>query len=211
MSRRISGKSKVERKMGKGEGACYKPYITTSEFNSTGTTSVVKDWKTGRGVHCLSQGEAILFYLLRWDDNNADIREQFPLDFDETVAIAKEMGFNPPKDVMTTDMLVTLVDGSYVAYSVKADKNLSNRQMQLLCIEKQYWINREVPYNLVFKTDMNATLASNIRLVTEFYDPALVFDEVSAIKHKIAIKEYKLDMSKKLIDSSILTKLLENK
>ena len=112
---------------------------------------------------------------------------------------------------MTTDMLVTLVDGSYVAYSVKADRNLSNRQMQLLCIEKQYWVNREVPYNLVFKTDMNTTLASNIRLVTEFYDPALVFDEVNAIKHKIAIKEYKLDMSKKLIDNSILTKLLENK
>ena len=49
MGRRISGKSKVERKMGEGEGACYKLYITTSAFNSTGTTSVVKDWKTGKG------------------------------------------------------------------------------------------------------------------------------------------------------------------
>ncbi len=30
--------------MGSGEGKDYLPYITTSEFNSLGTTSVIKDW-----------------------------------------------------------------------------------------------------------------------------------------------------------------------
>ena len=37
--------------MGTGVGKDYIPYITTSEFNSQGTTSVIKDWKTGRGVN----------------------------------------------------------------------------------------------------------------------------------------------------------------
>lgn len=209
MNKRKLNENQKEGGIGKRAASEYKPYITTSEFNSNGTTSVVKDWKTGRGVHCLSQGEAILFYILRWDDNNVDIREQFPLDYDETVKIASQMGFLQPKAVMTTDMLVTLADGNLIAYSVKADRNLNKRQLQLLCVEKQYWLNRNVECRIVFKTDMNSTLASNIRLVTEFYDPALVFDVVSAIKHKIAIKEIRLDMSSKPLDNSILKKLLE--
>ena len=30
----------------------YKPHITTSQFNSIGTTTVITDWKTGRVVLC---------------------------------------------------------------------------------------------------------------------------------------------------------------
>ena len=48
MGKRISEKGKQLRGMGTGEGAEYIPYITTSEFNSRGTTSVTTDWKTGR-------------------------------------------------------------------------------------------------------------------------------------------------------------------
>ncbi len=59
MSNRLSAKTKAIRKMGQGTGADYKPYITTSEFNSHGTTSVIKDWKTGRAVHCLSREKCI--------------------------------------------------------------------------------------------------------------------------------------------------------
>ena len=73
--------------MGEGTGKDYRPYITTSEFNSQGTTSVIRDWKTDRGVHCLSQGEMLWYYILRWDDENIDIREQYPLDYGETVRI----------------------------------------------------------------------------------------------------------------------------
>ena len=211
MSNRLSAKTKAIRKMGQGTGADYKPYITTSEFNSHGTTSVIKDWKTGRAVHCLSQGEMYWYYILRWDDTNIDVREQYPLDFTETVNMANKMGFSPPREIMTTDMLVTKKNGIEVAYSVKSDKQLSKRQMQLLCIEKQYWLNQGTKCQLVFKSEMNTILASNIRLVTEFYDAALVFDVVSAIKHKIAIKEIEFDMDSKYIENSDLMKLLEVK
>ena len=151
------------------------------------------------------------YYILRWDDTNIDVREQYPLDFTETVNIANKMGFPPPRKIMTTDMLVTKKNGTEVAYSVKSDKQLSKRQMQLLCIEKQYWLNQGTKCQLVFKSEMNTILASNIRLVTEFYDAALVFDVVSAIKHKIAIKEIEFDMDSKHIENSDLMKLLEVK
>ena len=84
MARRLSDETKKKRKMGTGEGKDYIPYITTSEFNSRGTTSVIKDWKTGRGVHCLSQGETLWYYILRWEDNNEDIREHYQLHLHNT-------------------------------------------------------------------------------------------------------------------------------
>ena len=57
--RRKSDKAKRKEKYGIGHGADYKPYIRTSEFNSLGTCSNPIDWKTGRTVHLLSQGEKI--------------------------------------------------------------------------------------------------------------------------------------------------------
>lgn len=207
MSRRISEKTKKIRKMGEGTGKDYKPYITTSEFNSMGTTSVIKDWKTGRGVHCLSQGEMLWYYILRWDDENIDIREQYPLDYIKTCKIAERFGFKNPQHIMTTDFLVTKADGKSVAYSVKTNSDLKKRQLELLCIEKYYWISRGVDYQLLLKTDANRTLAGNVRLVTEFYDADRVFDEISAIKHKIAIKEYPVDMESELFDEAALKKI----
>lgn len=213
MSRRKSDKTKQSQHMGTGHGANYIPYITTSEFNSQGTTSVVKDWKTGRRVHCMSQGEALWYYILRWDDNNIDIREQFPLDNELTVKIAYENGFKHPQSethIMTTDFLVTEADGTLHAYSVKPDRNLSERTLQLLCIEKIYWITKGCKFDILFKSDVNRVLANNIRLVTEFYDPLMVFDKYSAIKHKIATKEYEIDLKTRPIDDSIMDRYWRN-
>lgn len=212
MSRRKSDKTKQSYKMGTGDGAKYLPYITTSEFNSQGTTSVIEDWKTGRRVHCMSQGEMLWYYILRWDDNNIDIREQYPLDNKLTVKIARENGIKHPVNdnhIMTTDFVVTEADGSLHAYSVKVNRKLNERTLQLLCIEKIYWTTKGCKFDILFKSDVNKILASNIRLVTEFFDPCNVFDKYSAIKHKLAIKEYVMDLSSKPIDNAIMDKLLE--
>ena len=42
MSKRISRATKLARGQGSGEGAKYKSYVMTNEFNSLGTTSVGK-------------------------------------------------------------------------------------------------------------------------------------------------------------------------
>lgn len=57
--RRKSQNGKLKEHRGTGVGADYKPWIQTGEFGSKGTTSNPIDWKTGRQVQLLSQGEAI--------------------------------------------------------------------------------------------------------------------------------------------------------
>ena len=213
MSKRLSTASKKKRHMGEGEGKDYKPYITTSEFNSLGTTSVIVDWKTGRGIHCLSQGEAYWYYILRWDDNNLDIREQFPMEREETIKIADSLGFKHPENdeyIMTIDFLATEADGKLHAYSVKSDKeSLTDRMLEILCIEKTYWESKGVLYTLLFKTDADLTLVHNIRDVVRFYNAQNIFDKVSLIKHKIATKEASVDMSNKELTNCMILELME--
>lgn len=210
MSKAPSRTTKLARHMGEGVGKDYLPYITTNEFNSQGTAAIIPDWKTGRGVHCLSQAEAYWYYVLRWDEDNIDIREQFPLDRDTTEEIADRIGIKHPgnKDyVMTTDFLVTRRDGAFKAYSVKTGRNLSDRAMQILCIEKIYWMNKGVDFAMLFREDINNTLVSNIRNVVMFYDEGEVFDEISFIKHKIAVKEIQWDMENRIISNDALKEL----
>ncbi len=199
MPKIASSKTKKTRHMGEGAHKDYLPYITTSEFNSLGTTSVIVDWKTGRGIHCLSQGEAYWYYVLRWDDDNIDIREQYPLDNKITTKLAKENGLRHPgsdEGIMTTDFLVTKGDGTYHAYSVKATrKSLNKRSLEKLFLEKLYWENKNVPFDLLFKEDLNMTLARNIRCIVPFYDESNVYDDFSLVKHDIAIKKIKVDLA----------------
>ena len=110
---------------------------------------------------------------------------------------------------MTTDFLATKTDGSYTAYSVKPDKRLSERTLQLLCIEKIYWKNNDVPFQMLFKDEVNMILANNIRLVTEFYDESKVFDKYSEVKHMIATKEIDVDLTKKILDNTDIDRMLE--
>lgn len=210
MSKRISRATKLARGQGSGEGATYKPYVMTNEFNSLGTTSVIKDWKTGRGVHCLSQAEALWYYILRWDDNNIDIREQYPLDRNITSKIADKYGFKHPGNsdhIMTTDFLVTKKNIKLHAYSVKPDRNPSKRTLEILCIEKLYWKHNNIEFDMLFKEDVNTILASNIRLVTEYYDERRVFDRYSNIRHNIATKKISCDMEFKILTNDDLDKI----
>ena len=137
----ITEEGRLRRGRGTGEGKDYKPWLENREVNSMGTASEVIDYKTGRQVHLLSQGEVYWYYLLRWRDDVTDIREQFPLELEMTVEISRKLGFRHPyneKTRMTTDMLITKTDGTYEAYSVKTDKSVLDnaRNIEKLYIEK---------------------------------------------------------------------------
>lgn len=210
--RRISEQRKKREHRGEGSGANYKPYIQAREFNSLGTCSNPIDWKTGRTVELLSQTEKAVWYLLRWDDQVTDIQEQYPLELSKTVALSQELGIRHPKDTstrMTTDFLVTLKNKPRMAVSVKASRAdlESNRTIEKLYLEKQYWKSQGVPFSLVFKSDVNMTAVNNIRLITEFYSPESIFDEVSALKHLIAQKLIHVDLAKEPLN---FQKLLNN-
>ena len=62
-----------------------------------------------------------------------------------------------------------------------------------LDIERCYWEKfRHVPYEIVFKEDMNVVFAENIRIVSKFYDASSVFDEMSMMKQIIETKSNQL-------------------
>lgn len=214
---KISGKGK--HREGRGTGGCadYKPWIKVREVNSLGTATSVIDYKTGRNVELLSQGEVYWWYYLRWQDDVEDIQEQFPLDLATTVAIADSLGYAHPKDnshEMTTDLLVTKINGKREAYSVKVNpKALDNpRTLEKLMIEKMYWESQGVPFHMAFKNKLNKTLIQNLIDVLECYDPSAVSDPIGAIRYKIAHKEIIVDMeSSPLNYSAILSQYLEIK
>jgi len=204
MSRRISDGTKIKQKRGTGHFEDYKPWININELSSTGTASVIKDWKHGRGVQCMSQAELMYYLLLRWDDDNIDITEQYPLPPEETDRIADSFGFRRPAHIMTTDFVCWNPGMKPHAYAVKTSLDLPKRKKELLMIEREYWKRHDVPFNILLKENVNAVLANNIRLVTRFYNESAVFDHYSEIKHKIARKEYEADMSHALLDAAAL-------
>lgn len=200
--RKKSKKTKEKLKMGTGTGADYKPWIQVGEFGSTGTAGRVIDWKTGRSVHLMSQAEIYFWYIIRWNDEILDIREQYPLALDETEKLADEFGIKHPSQngypvVMTTDLLATTKKG-YAAFSVKKSEHLSERTVEKLFLEKQYWSRKNVYWKLVTATDYNMTLAQNIRDVTAFYNIDFFQDTISFLKFLIARKYIEIDLSHEL-------------
>lgn len=201
--RRISEKGKQKEKRGTGTGESYKPYIQTREFNSLGTCSNPIDWKTGRSVHLLSQGEDMLWHILRWNDDIADIREQYPLELKRTFEIASQYGLSHPgTDPMTSDFLVTRNDKQLEVYSLKASRDVleSERNVERLFIEKTYWVTQGIPFKLVFKADLNKMLYNNIRLVVPYYNVGNIHDDASVIKHLIATRRLRVDMESKALN-----------
>lgn len=196
----VSRKTKIKEKRGSGNGADYKPYIKAREIASLGTCSNIVDWKHGRVIETLSEGETWLYYILRWDDSSIDLREQYPLDLDETNRLAEHLNIQPPSkglDNMTTDILVTKAGGSLAAWSVKDSKesvNKNPRTVEKLYLEKMYWSLHGVKWSLIYKTDLNRVYVDNIRLCVEFFDVNRVFDDISLMKHLIAVKKISLDM-----------------
>lgn len=204
--RNKSTKTKQKLKMGTGDGADYKPYLQVGEFGSMGTCSCIVDYKTGRTVHTFSQAEAMMWYILRWDDENLDIKEQYPLPVEETVRIARQNNFAHPfrngeYSVLTSDFYVKRKDRQFVI-SIKTDIN--EKMYKNLLIEKLYWNSIDVPWYLQFKKDINETEFINIKSVVRYYNCTYFPDEITFLKFLIARKLIVVDMKTKLDYQMIL-------
>ena len=160
----------------------------------------------------LSQGELMFYFILRWDDNVIDIREQFPLDSNEVRRISDKTGIPYPVKKgyrMTTDFLVDYNDGHQVAYNIKTNRNnISKHDQRYSSIEELYWNLKGTEYRRVYKDELNPTLADNIRRVFSYYDPNTVTDEITMVKHLIAHKQIIVDMNKPINYSQILNEMI---
>ncbi len=199
--------TKRKLKMGTGDKENYRPFIEVGEFGSLGTAACVVDYKTGRSVHLLSQAEIIAWYLLRWEDNVIDIKEQYPLNIKETLKIAEDYGVKHPFKndepiILTTDLYVISNTGN-LAVSIKASKN--NLNYNNLFIEKKYWENHSVHWKLISKEEFNIIRYKNIRNVVPYYNLNFFPDEISFIKFLIARKLLIVDMDKPLDYWQIIT------
>ena len=200
--RKKSRQTKEKLKMGTGSGADYKPWIQVGEFGSVGTAGRVVDWKTGRVVHLMSQVEIYFWYVLRWNDEVLDVREQIPLDLETTERIAEAYGIcHPSKNgesvIMTTDFLVDTNGGS-TAFSVKHTAAFSERTLEKLFLEQQYWMCKDVPWKLVTVNDFYMLAARNIRDIVTFYNVTDFTDRISFLKFLVARKYIQIDIHKDL-------------
>lgn len=212
-TRHISEERKIAEGRGKGRGAEYKPWINACEIGGNGTACSMPDWKHGRGIQCLSQGELYAYALLRWQDNVDDILEQYPLHLDITTEIAKRLGYrasNNGRTHMTTDFVV--VRGQSVeAYSIKASRGtLSERDKELQKIEEIFWTGWEVPWHQWFTDEMDKTKALNILDVVTVYNKWPNMDDFAVVRHLLAHKIIEVDMSQKIEYKRIIEALKEN-
>lgn len=163
---------------GQGHGKDYRPWLAIQDVSSHGRSSRIHSRKTDREHHLLSDIETALFLLLDWSNSVTDIREQFPLDRDETRRIAADMGVRHPADtqsrtdiVMTTDFVVNVRAGDTImlaARSVKPASELDKvRTLEKQEIERRYWHVKGVDWGLVTDLDLPAQRIKNLRWLHE--------------------------------------------
>jgi hypothetical protein len=156
---------------GSGEGADYRPWITTHDFPSLGQVCRARGETTGRIHHMMSSLERDLFLILDYDPEVTDIQEQYPLPLYETQLIAADLGVKHPEAndwsvVMTTDFLYCR-SGIWHAAAVKPSSELDNeRVMEKLDIERCYWEKHSTDWKIQTEKTINRTRARNILWIT---------------------------------------------
>jgi hypothetical protein len=167
---------------GQGHGEQYKPWYKVQNVPSLGYAHRVLGWKTNRRHEFLSNLELFFFYLLEWALSVIDVREQFPLlPLDETVAIAKELGFKHPVvpgthtlAVMTTDFLVDVRhNGSIKEYArtIKPSRALdSKRVLEKFEIERRFWLRRGVDWGVVTEHGIPTDFVKNVEWLHPYKD-----------------------------------------
>jgi len=161
---------------GKGRLAEYKPWIRTTDFSSEGNARRVRGIKTGREHHFLSNIEFDLYLLLEWAPTVIDIREQFPLPRDLTVAFAEELGIKHPcypkstiPIVITVDICATYeVNGEQVirGYSCKpAEATETERTLEKIQIERFLFQKSGHQHHLVIDQDLPTQQCRNIESI----------------------------------------------
>lgn len=205
MGRSPSDKTKFKEKRGTGHGADYKPWIKTSEFNSRGTCHEPVDWKHKRTIQLLSGAEEVYYYLLRWNDDVTDIREQYPLDLQQTVGIAYENSIRHPRSrdgnytPMTTDFLIDIANEVFpIAVSIKYDRDrMTKRDIEKMYLAKTYWRRLGIAYYIYYYSDLSREdihMAHNIARAVQYYDLSSVREGNNTDKAKYLVANKILDI-----------------
>lgn len=155
---------------GKGRGPAYSPWLRVRDIPSKGRSHRVFGHKSRRTHHLFSDLELAVFLTLDWSSKTIEIREQFPLQQEVTLELAKDASIRHPQvsgtiQVMSSDFLVNSSDPNLpkFALQVKYTKDLSDpRTVEKLELERRYWVHKEVPWFLVTEKEISNTVFQNI-------------------------------------------------
>lgn len=205
-----------QERRGQGFGENYKPYLTVRDVPSKGRVHRRPSLTHNRVVHLLSDLELAVFLLLDWQENVLDIREQFPLNQEKTLEIARRLGIKHPSyqgvdQVVTTDLLIDLeINGSHInhAISIKYAQDLEDkRNIEKLEIERRYWENEGIDWYIFTEHEIPTKTIKNIRwLAAHTYNYELDAETRISVFEKIVqaidVQPYiKLADILKLVDS----------
>lgn len=166
--------AKNERWIKEGRGAGrnqeYKPWLTVRDLPSEGRSHRVFGQKSQRTYHLFSDLELAVFLLLEWHSDTQEIREQFPLQLEVTVELAKEAGIVHPANAgvlqyMSSDFLVNADNPEkpkFVLQAKYAEALSDKRTIEKLELERRYWGKKEVPWFLITEQDIPGTVFQNI-------------------------------------------------
>jgi hypothetical protein len=110
-----------------------------------------------------------------------DIREQFPLEREKTLAIAESKKIKHPEDsetktplVFSTDFFITIRKDTaieYLARTIKPSQLLNNpRIIDKFEIERQYWKDSNVDWGIITEKDLPKSICQNIGWVHSSYE-----------------------------------------
>lgn len=126
--------------------------------------------KSQRTHHLFSDLELAVFLLLEWHSEIQEIREQFPLQLEVTLKLAKEAGIVHPANAgvmqyMSSDFLVNAHNSEQSKFVLQAKytEALSDpRTVEKLELERRYWVKKEVDWLLITEQDIPITVFQNI-------------------------------------------------
>lgn len=192
---------------GQGFGRDYKPWVTVRDVSSEGRSHRIYGHKAQRTYHLLSDLELAAFLLLEWNPTTTDIREQYPLDLDQTITIAEEAQIYHPRirqnyHVMTSDFLVDTTSSEVPKFvlQVKYSNALNEpRTIEKLEIERRYWNKQNIPFYIFTEHQVTKAIHENIMWLypslgeTEFNNDIL--ERLNFYSHV-----FKTNKSKKIIE-----------
>ena len=186
-----------------GTGDLYVGFIKANEIGSIGTSTAIYDPIAERTV---DMGEKEFFWIMRFRDDVAQIQEQMMLSSETVRNICEEHGFRIPRNVLSTDFLITFRNGSRIAYSIKSGTDDFNpdspKYGKLLIrqyIEMEYWKRYGIDFRIVLRESLNKTLAVNIEHCMAYYDAAHVQSEETMLKYLVAHKAVSVPMDREIM------------
>jgi hypothetical protein len=162
-------------KLGRGQGLreAYYPWLLVQEFSSSSNQSRIPCSIFARTIHTFSYLERCMFLYHEWH-GFWDYREQFPLDRDTVMAIARRLKLPYPvyrksqvPFVMTLDALMTTLgpQGEHIfsAWDAKPTDKLRMRTVQAaLRLHEEFCAELQIPYNLFTEQTHSPYLLQNI-------------------------------------------------